>query len=55
MRKILIDTSAYSQLLHGSTEVLNVLDRADLTYMSIFVTFDSHFKDISGLRLWDTL
>ena len=131
MRKILIDTSAYSQLLRGSTDVLNVLGRADLTYMSIFVlaelytgfkggskeipnknllerflsrptvrtipatretaeifagvkhglrkagtplpindvwiaahtietgsvlvTFDSHFKDIRGLRLWDTI
>jgi tRNA(fMet)-specific endonuclease VapC len=22
---------------------------------SVLITFDSHFKDISGLRLWDTL
>jgi len=37
MRKILIDTSAYSSLLRGSTEVLEALERADLVYLSIFV------------------
>lgn len=37
MRKILVDTSAYSDLLSGSEQVLKVLARADLVYMSIFV------------------
>jgi len=37
MRKVLIDTSAYSALLRGSTEVLEALERADLVYLSIFV------------------
>jgi len=37
MKKILVDTSAYSHLLRGSTEVLDALGRADLVYMSIFV------------------
>jgi len=37
MRKILIDTSAYSQLLQGNTDVLDALGRADLVYASIFV------------------
>jgi len=37
MRKILIDTSAYSHLLRGSEDVLEVLGRADLIYLSVFV------------------
>ena len=37
MRKILIDTSAYSHLLRGNEDVLEVLGRADLIYMSVFV------------------
>jgi tRNA(fMet)-specific endonuclease VapC len=37
MKKILIDTSAYSHLLQGNTDVLDALARADLVYASIFV------------------
>jgi tRNA(fMet)-specific endonuclease VapC len=37
MRKILIDTSAYSHLLLGNPDVLKVLEHADLVYMSVFV------------------
>jgi tRNA(fMet)-specific endonuclease VapC len=37
MRKILIDTSAYSRLLRGSAEVLDALGRADMVHMSVFV------------------
>jgi len=37
MRKILIDTSAYSRLMRGNTDVLEMLGRADRVYMSIFV------------------
>jgi tRNA(fMet)-specific endonuclease VapC len=37
MKKILLDTSAYSQLLRGSEEVANALDHADLVYLSVFV------------------
>jgi tRNA(fMet)-specific endonuclease VapC len=37
MRKILIDTSAYSHLLRGSREVLDALGRADIVHMSVFV------------------
>jgi tRNA(fMet)-specific endonuclease VapC len=47
MKKILIDTSAYSRLLGGSTRVLDTLGRADLVYMSVFVLGElySGFKD----------
>jgi len=37
MRKVLIDTSAYSRLLRGSEEVLNALGGADIVHMSVFV------------------
>jgi tRNA(fMet)-specific endonuclease VapC len=37
MKKILIDTSAYSRLLQGNTDVLDALGGADLVYASIFV------------------
>jgi len=42
MRKILIDTSAYSRLMQGDAEVLATLGRADLVYMSIFVMAELH-------------
>ena len=37
MRKVLIDTSAYSHLLRGCSHVADALGRADLVYMSVFV------------------
>ncbi len=37
MNKVLLDTNAYSSLLTGDEEVLNILAQADAVYMSIFV------------------
>ena len=37
MKKILLDTSAYSRLRCGSEEVLDALSHADLVYVSVFV------------------
>lgn len=37
MRKIILDTNAYTQLLAGSETVLDTIAAADLLYMSIFV------------------
>jgi tRNA(fMet)-specific endonuclease VapC len=37
MRKMLIDTSAYSHLLLGSADALKALEHADLVYLSVFV------------------
>jgi tRNA(fMet)-specific endonuclease VapC len=37
MKRLLIDTSAYSRLLRGSREVLDTLTRAEVVNMSIFV------------------
>ena len=37
MKKILLDTNAYTRLLRGDDEVLDVLGRAGTVFMSIFV------------------
>lgn len=37
MKNILLDTNAYSKYLSGDEEILNMLGRADIIYMSIFV------------------
>ena len=37
MKKILLDTSAYSHLRCGSEEVLDALSHADVVYLSVFV------------------
>ena len=37
MKRILLDTNAYVRFLSGDQNVLNVLARADIVYMSIFV------------------
>lgn len=98
MKKILLDTNAYTHLLAGDQDVLNTLAAAETVYMSIFVlgelyagfsgdfkekenksqgtplpindvwiaahgietgstvlTFDSHFKKIPGLLLWNLI
>jgi len=37
MKKIILDTNAYSKLLCGVNEVLDIIAAADTVYMSIFV------------------
>jgi tRNA(fMet)-specific endonuclease VapC len=37
MKKILLDTNAYSYYLRGNQDVLKILGDADVVYMSIFV------------------
>ncbi len=37
MKKILLDTNAYTRLLSGDQRVLDALGRADMTFMSVFV------------------
>ena len=37
MKKIILDTNAYTRLLVGEEEVLNVLSVTEIVYMSIFV------------------
>jgi len=42
LRKILIDTNAYSRFLGGAENVLDALARAEIVYMSIFVLGELH-------------
>lgn len=37
MKKVLLDTNAYTRLLRGDEQVLNLLGRADTVFMSVFV------------------
>ncbi len=37
MRKILLDTNAYSSFLGGNQDVLDALAKADIVYLSVFV------------------
>ncbi|MGD2090198.1 MAG: type II toxin-antitoxin system VapC family toxin [Candidatus Aminicenantes bacterium] len=37
MKRILLDTNAYSKLLAGDEKVLSILAESDVVYMSIFV------------------
>ena len=42
MNKIILDTNAYTKLLRGKTEVLDVISVAKTVYMSIFVLGELH-------------
>lgn len=37
MKKILLDTNAYSKYLSGDEEILNIMSKADIIYMSVFI------------------
>jgi tRNA(fMet)-specific endonuclease VapC len=50
MRKILLDTSAYSRLLLGSPEVLRTVESADLVYLSVFVLAELYFGFKGGSK-----
>jgi tRNA(fMet)-specific endonuclease VapC len=42
MKKVLLDTNAYTALLQGNQDVLNVLGHADVVFMSVFVMGELH-------------
>ena len=42
MKKIILDTNAYTRLLTGDENVLDVLSAAEIVYMSIFVIGELH-------------
>jgi tRNA(fMet)-specific endonuclease VapC len=50
MKKILLDTNAYTRFLAGDETVLNVLSTADTVYMSIFVLGELYTGFISGSK-----
>ena len=42
MKKIILDTNAYTRLLTGEEDVLDVIGTAETVYMSIFVLGERH-------------
>jgi tRNA(fMet)-specific endonuclease VapC len=50
MKKILLDTNAYTRLLAGDEKVLYVLSTADIVYMSIFVLGELYTGFIRGSK-----
>jgi len=50
MKKIILDTNAYTRLLAGSEEVLDIISTADSLYMSIFVLGELYAGFSSGLK-----
>ncbi len=50
MKKILLDTNAYTRLLAGAEEVLNVVGAADIVYLSVFVLGELYAGFIGGSK-----
>ena len=50
MKKILLDTNAYSALMKGDTGVLDALSEADEVLLSVFVIGELHYGFRGGNR-----
>jgi len=50
LKKILIDTNAYSRFLSGDDKILNVLSKAEVVYMSVFVLGELYAGFKGGIR-----
>ena len=55
MKKILLDTNAYSALLGGSKVVLDILGEAEVVYLSIFVLGELYAAFEGGSRRKENL
>jgi len=54
MKKILLDTNAYSNYLRGNEKVLDALSKADIVYASIFVLGELYSGFKGGAKeLWN--
>lgn len=53
MKRILLDTNAYSRLMAGDRDVLSVLGSADLIYLSVFVIGELYTGFFGGGRAKD--
>jgi len=51
MKKILLDTNAYSHLLLGNKEILNVLGKSEIVYMSVFVLGELYSGFLGGSKV----
>lgn len=50
MKKIILDTNAYAQLLAGAQDVLDAISVANILYMSIFVLGELHAGFAGGSK-----
>jgi len=50
MKKVLLDTNAYSELLKGDERVLNEVGEAEKVYMSVFVLGELFYGFKGGRR-----
>lgn len=50
MKKVILDTNAYTQLLAGEEDVLDAISAAETVYMSIFVLGELYAGFIGGTR-----
>ncbi len=50
MRKVLLDTNAYTKYLLGDEKVLGVISQSDVVYMSVFVIAELFFGFKGGAR-----
>ena len=55
MKKALLDTNAYTKLLIGEVEVLDIISVAETLYMSIFVLGELHAGFRGGSRAKENL
>jgi tRNA(fMet)-specific endonuclease VapC len=53
MRRLLLDTNAYSRLMAGDRDVLSLLGSADLVYLSVFVIGELYAGFFGGGRAKD--
>ena len=54
MKKIILDTNAYTRLLAGTQAVLDIIAMADTLYMSIFVLGELYAGFAGGSREWQS-
>ena len=50
MKKVILDTNAYTQLLAGEEEVLDAISVSETVYMSVFVLGELYAGFIGGTR-----
>ncbi|MFH0975565.1 MAG: type II toxin-antitoxin system VapC family toxin [Spirochaetota bacterium] len=50
MKKILLDTNAYARFFSGDENVLNVISRADIVYMSVIVLGELYYGFKGGSK-----
>ena len=50
MKKILLDTNAYSNFLKGDHEILEIISESDIIYLSVFVLAELFYGFKAGSR-----